>query len=498
MKKLRIAVLGIRHEAMAACPFLTGAGTTSITRGDDIRTMNLTTVTGVFDRLAEEPDVEAVPLIIVRTLPGGSFDRDFYDAIKEESVALLRAQGPFDGVVAVNHGAGEVDGLGVHGDTDYILAVRAAVGPDVPMAVPFDMHGQVTPELLDAITVLACLRTAPHRDNYETSRSAADQLMRVLRGATPPVKAAVHVPLYLPGEKCMTAYEPARRLFGGLAEYEARAGIWGAHLFVGFGWNDLPWCGMKVVVLADDDAALAEACAAELAAAAWAARAEFGLAMPTASLRQGLRQARDMEGPSFLSDSGDNTTAGGGGDLAFVLHEALNLKMTDVLVTGIYAPEIVAACHAAGLGAELRQIIGAHRSAAGQPREVEMVVRGLGASVDASAYENLRSSDGAWALVMIGGVGVTFHADRVAYTGPGHFLAVGIDPDAWKIIVVKVGYLHPQLEDMGRAHVCLLTRGVADLDFLRLDYNDIPRPAYPMDADMDWTPADGRFAAAQG
>ena len=55
-------------------------------------------------------------------------------------------------------------------------------------------------------------------------------------------------------------------------------------------------------------------------------------------------------------------------------------------------------------------------------------LRGLGASVDASAYENLRSSDGAWALVMIGGVGVTFHADRVAYTGPGHFLAVGIDP----------------------------------------------------------------------
>ena len=44
----------------------------------------------------------------------------------------------------LNHGAGETEGLGVHADTDYIVAIRDLVGPDIPITVPFDHHGQVT------------------------------------------------------------------------------------------------------------------------------------------------------------------------------------------------------------------------------------------------------------------------------------------------------------------------------------------------------------------
>ena len=493
----RVAILGFRHEAMIACPFLTDPSTSNIWRGAEILDQNLTTLTGLTDRLAKEPDVEVVPLLMVRTLPGGAFARGFYDAIKGESLDLLHRHGPFDGIVVANHGAAEVDGLGVHGDTDYVVSIRAAVGPDVPVAIPFDMHGQVTPELLGALTVMSCLRTAPHRDNYETSWRAADQLVRAMRTGLRPRKAAVNVPIFVPGEKAMTAFEPARSLFGTLPGYDARPGVVEAHLFIGFGWNDLPWCGMKAVVLTEHSEELARDLALEIAERAWAQRHRFGLGMETAGIRDGLQRARDAAaGPVLLSDSGDNTTAGAGGDLTFVLQEALDLGLHDIVVAGIFSPEIVSACQAAGEGAELALEIGHHISAAPQPREVRAVVEVLGERVDVRRFQNLRGSDGAWVRLRIGGVVATFHAARVSFTGPGHLRAVGIDPLAHRIYVVKVGYLHPAQEDMAARHICLLSPGVADLDFLRLRYDRIARPSFPMDAAMEWSPAQGLFGPA--
>ena len=495
MASKRVAVLGFRHEAMLACPFLTDASTTLFYYGNEIVDLPNTTISGTIDLLRQQADIEIVPLIFVRTLPGGGFSRDTYARIKSDSLRLLAEQGPFDGVMVMNHGAAEVDGLDVHGDTDYIVAIRAAIGPDVPIAVPFDMHGQVTPALLDALTVMSCLRTAPHRDNYETSRRATEQLLAVMRSGRRPKKAAVHIPIMAPGEKVMTDYSPAKDLFGMLPEYDRRPGIVEAHFFVGFGWNDRPWCGMKAVVLAEDDERLALETAKEIAAKVWEARGRFDLYIETADVREGLERARDDGRKAiYLSDSGDNVTAGAGGDLTFVLQEAIDLALSDAVVAGIFAPELVAQCRAAGIGAEVELEIGKHISARPQPRVIKAVVEALGDRVDTSKYKNLRESLSPWARVRIGGIIVTFHEARVDVVGPGHLEAVGIDPAAHAIYVVKVGYAHPQQEDMLTRHICLISEGVADLDFRRLTYTRIPRPCYPMDAAMEWSPDQGIFS----
>ncbi len=495
MKK-RIAVLGFRHEAMIACPFLTDESTTEIWYGDEMRRIPLTTLTGVFDTIDAEPDLEAVPLIGVRTLPGGGFARALYDRIKAESLRLLTEHGPFDGILALNHGAGEIEGHPVHADTDYICAIRALVGPDMPITVPFDHHGQVTDALLDAIDAMACLRTAPHRDNYETSQRATRQLIDMIRTGNRPKKAAVAIPIYVPGEKCMTTFSPAKELFGMLPAYDALPGVGEAHIMVGFGWNDLPWCGMKTVVTHATSEAEALRLARELADKVWARRREFGLMMETAGVREGLvRAAAAPERIIYLADSGDNTTCGAGGDLTFVLQEAIALGLSDIAIGGIYAPEIVAQCRKAGVGARLAIELGRHISARQLPLTVEAEILGTGDKVDTSAYENLRGNASPWVRLRFGGVIATFHAARVSFTGPGHFEAVGIDPRAHKMYVVKVGYLHPQQEDICGRNICLISEGVGAVDFGLFTYTRIPRPAFPMDADMDWNSSQGVFAA---
>ncbi len=495
--KKRIGLIGYRLEAMLACPVLTDGSTTELVRGADILALKQPVVTGVVEAVAADADFELVPLMFGRMVPGGPLAPAFYDALKAESLQLLHDHGPFDGLVIANHGAGEVAGLGRHGDTDYILAIRQAVGPDVVIAVPFDHHGQVTEQLLAAIDTLSALRTAPHRDTHETSARATTQLMEIVRTGRKPYKAGVRIPIYVPGEKAMTTFSPARELFGMLPEYDAMTGGGEAHIFVGFGWNDVPWCGMQTIVTHFESAEKARDIALEIAEAIWQRRHDFRLQMQTATIAEGLAQAASMPGKRiYLADSGDNTTAGAGGDLTFVLQDALDMGLEDIVIGGIFDATVVQLCHAAGVGADVQLPIGAHVSARQQIRTVAARVVALGASYDMSAYSNAIGSSAPWATIAIEGVTASFHAARVSYTSPEHFAAAGISPDQHKVYVVKVGYLHPAQEDFASAYICLLSEGVSALDFTAIPYARIPSPAFPMDADMTWSSDSGIMAPA--
>ena len=88
----------------------------------------------------------------------------------------------------------------------------------------------------------------------------------------------------------------------------------------------------------------------------------------------------------------------------------------------------------------------------------------------------------------------TFHARRLQITTPGQLQAMGLDPRQG-ITVFKVGYLHPELEALGAAHVLLLSDGTSHLDLARLPSRRIRRPAFPFDPAMGWVPAQGGVKA---
>ncbi|MFC0407730.1 M81 family metallopeptidase [Roseomonas elaeocarpi] len=502
MKRLRIGVFGMSQEAMLATPGHLDPRTVLISRGAEVVENDLWVVRGIVRALREDPAVEIVPLMVVRCRASAPFSRDFFEACKAEILSLLAAKGPFDGLVAGNHGAMEVDGLAVSGDTDLIGAIRAQVGPALPIAMALDMHGHVPPPLLRDAQAFAVFRTAPHRDDDGTGYRAARMLLRILREGLNPRRAAVHIPLFLPGEMAMTDYEPMRSLYAALPGIDRRPGILGADYMVGFAWNDRPWIGMAAVVTAEGDPELARAVALEMAATLWARRDEFGLRMAAREVGDGLEEAGRLatEGPVYLSDAGDNVTAGAYGDLTLVLQAALaRPAIGPTVVCNIIAPEAVAQCHAAGIGATLTLQLGAeHLSRPATAVPATGVVEALGESLNPASAAHLRAVTAPWARVRFGHVTATFHARRIQITTPHLLEAMGIDPRAPGIFVFKVGYLHPELEDVGARHILLLSDGTSNLDLTRLPYAQIRRPALPFDPGMQWSPEQGLATDGQG
>ena len=214
--------------------------------------------------------------------------------------------------------------------------------------------------------------------------------------------------------------------------------------------------------------------------------------METAEVGDGLRRAMTAaERPVYVSDSGDNTTAGAAGELTTVLQAALDLGANeDIVIAGITAPETVARLNAAGVGADVEIELGAeHLSRPVTHRKVVVRVEACGLHLDLPGFQPYRSREAAWARVRVGNVIATFHAQPIGITTPEHFQAMGIDAVAHKFYVVKLGYLHPRLEDIAARHILLLSDGVSQLDLARLPWTHLSRPAWPLDRDFSWSPA---------
>ena len=425
----RIGIGGIAIESSTFSPHRSGAADFTVVRGAELLTRHEPLPSGV----------DWIPLVYARALPGGPVERPFYEMIKAELVERLRASRPLDGLLFDIHGAMTVEGL-TDAESDLAEAVRNVVGPRCLISASMDPHGNVSRRLVTALDLLTSHRMSPHEDAALTRRRAMANLIRCLDARVRPVRAWVRVPVLLPGERASTRDEPARGIYAALRSIEGRPGIIDAAVWIGYAWADEPRCSAAIVVTGTDESAIVRE-AAGLANAYWNARANFDLSTSSADadacIARGLASAGRL---FFISDSGDNPTAGGAGDVAFMLGRLL---ATPALASGdasaIWAscvdPAAVARCVDAGEGAAVDLSIG---GTFGSPGPVRL--RG--------SVRRVRRDDpvgGDIAVVGSGGVRAILTARRKPFHSIDDFLALGLDPARHDLTVVKVGYLVPDL-----------------------------------------------------
>jgi len=137
-------------------------------------------------------------------------------------------------------------------------------------------------------------------------------------------------------------------------------------------------------------------------------------------------------------------------------------------------PAAVAACVRAGAGADVALQVG---GAFGSPWSVRLEGR----------VQRVRVADpvgGDIAVIASGGVRAILTTRRKPYHHITDFTDLGLDPAAHDLVVVKIGYLVPDLFAAARGWMIALTPGGVDQHIARLPYRALDRPIYPLDADM--------------
>ena len=231
-----------------------------------------------------------------------------------------------------------------------------------------------------------------------------------------PAKAWVRIPALLPGERTSTVVEPGRFVFGAQLPTIEKHELLDAAVCVGFFWADEPRNAAAVLTTAWDSSAAAAA-AEELAHGFWEQHREFQIVSDYyGDWDQALDFALDRpDRPLYISDSGDNVTAGGTGDITHALertiaHPSMVESGLRFLFAGMWDPETLAAAAEAGVGGVLDRAIGAcYDDRYGQPVAGPWQVAHVTTDPDGQAVEALLRHDN---------VDVIVRADRKAFIGP--------------------------------------------------------------------------------
>lgn len=467
---MRIAVGGFYTESSTYNPVLTRIAEFHQLRGQAL-------LQDPYFAFLADFEVDFLPVLHARAIPGGPVEAATYQAFKAEILTGFAENLPLDGVYLAMHGATYVEGM-EDAEGDFITAVRALVGPDCLIAASYDLHGNLSQRIIDALDIFASYRTAPHIDEDETNRRAVSMLLRALHTGDRPQTVWVPVPVLLSGERTSTEDEPARSFYGGLAGFEGH-GIWDVSFQVGYVWADEPRATAAAVVTGTNAERMAQV-AAQIATRYWGHRREFAFGVKTASPQRCLSDAlASRTHPVVLADAGDNPTGGGVGDRAEVLAALLLTGASDVIFAGIADAPATDAAYGAGVGAQIRVSIGGTLDPASRAVVVEGLVLFL--------WQADQHSD-RQAVLEIGGIRLVVTARRRPFHALTDFTDLGLDPRTAKIVVVKSGYLSPDIAPIANPALMALTAGAVNQDVPQLENQKRRRPCFPFDANFDWQP----------
>ena len=412
------------------------------------------------------------------------------DAFEELTSEVLDSLGStaIDGLWFDIHGAMTVEGL-EDVESELLRRIRAVIGLDPIVSASMDLHGNVSRELAHQIDLITCYRTAPHEDVLETKERACRNLVGLLTQrphGSRPLKAWIPLPILLPGEQTSTRVEPAKHIYAAIPSVPETDGIIDAAIWVGYAWADEPRNRAAVVVMGWDKHAVATG-AEHLAKLFWDAHEDFQFVAPTGTFAECIDAALEsVARPYFISDSGDNPTAGGSGDVTWGLTRLLaraefrNSSGPMVVYASIPGPEAVRMAEEAGVGSVVTVTAGAevdnlHAGPITMTGRVHSIKHG-----DKHAVVEV--------ALQIGGVFVIVTKLRKPYHHESDFTDLDLSPREADLVVVKIGYLEPELYDMAAGWMMALTPGGVDQDLRRLGHRRIRRPMWPFDRAFEREP----------
>jgi microcystin degradation protein MlrC len=473
----RIAIGGIASECSTYSRIRARIENFTVLRGDAILENERFT-------FLRRYDVPFLPTLVANAGSGGPIARDAYDALKAEYLQRLRALLPLDGVYLAMHGAMFVEGM-QDAEGDWYEATRQVVGPDCLLSASYDLHGNVSRRIVDNLDAITAYRTAPHVDRVENTMRATDMLTHCLRYGLQPGIVWATIPVGLAGEQSSTEWDPGRRLWADLSEYNRQAGVLDVSQLVGYVWADEPRSAASVCVTGTDPAMQAKI-AAELASRYWDARREFKFGSPTGTIEETIAIAMAATTrPVVISDSGDNPGGGGNADQSLFLQALLKAGAREVLLGGMTDQPATDACYAAGVGKTIPLRVGGSLDpVASSPVPVTATVKYLATVSDPAERE---------AVIAFDGITMTLSSKRRAYHAAEAFRALGLEPSAFKIVVLKCGYLNPTMKPLANPHLMALSPGAIDQDIPHIA-NEHRVPTFPWVADLRYAPRPYRSA----
>ena len=452
----KIAIGGISTECSSYSPLYQ--------KKDDFQSIQGQALLDLIDFPFSEFDIKPYPLFFNKSVPGGPIDREYFTQIKYQFIEDIHSLGDLDGVLLLMHGAMYVDGI-EDPEGEWIASVRKEVGPKCIISVSFDLHGQMTNQIISNIDAFAAFKTAPHIDVKETYQRSSMMLCKALNENYRPYVLWSAIPVLVSGEMSSTFVEPCQSIYESLDLYNQESNILDCNLMIGYVWADTKRATASSIVTCTDEKSGAIICKS-IANLYWDNRKKLNYGMKSGDIHSALEFCQDDF--SIIADSGDNPTAGGVGDRADILKVILEANSKETLIAGIASKSAYD---------ELKK---------GNEFTIGGTFGGGGPSLiltaDSVYFQNQ------CAIVKVNKTTIVVTKLRRPFHKLKDFNDLKINLRSFQLLIVKSGYLSPDLENLSVPSFMVLSDGAVNQELSSISNKQRNRKIYPFQDFYDFTP----------
>ncbi len=444
-------------------------------------------VAGMFD-VAEQQNVEAVPIFGANTCPSGPITHECYQEAKKNIVEGIREQGPFDGICLSLHGSGlSVDTVDVEGD--ILQAVREVVGYKIPIFVSLDLHANISPAMIQCATGMVTLKCYPHTDMYEVGAKTMRLLIQTLRHEIQPVMVVKRLPMMMSFANSSTQEYPAKNIKELCEQMETRPQVLECAFSHGFPYADSPFVATYSIVLVDKDEALAQNIAQELSEYVWSVKDTFFKELPQPE--EGIAQAMQIEGgPVCINETSDNPGGGTPGDGTYLLKALLDANVPKSVFGFMCDPQVVQQAVQAGVGAVIDVDLGGKKDHFhGDTLHIKDVyVKAITDgrfTIVSTMMHGQHVNLGTCVRLTKGNVDIIVSTFAQQTFDNQVFLLHGVDIATYKLVCLKSSqHFKAYFSQHAKAIIPVDPPGLSTGRLERFTYHKLARPLYPFDKDV--------------
>ncbi len=439
----------------------------------------------------EKNEIKLIPSIYANGYAQGIVAKEAFDLILDTIIRTVKENiNDIDGIFLFLHGGSFVKDLEGNSGEHYILKeIRKITGPYLPIAVVMDPHGNISKEYVESCTIVRSYRESPHTDIDETYEQVARLLIDHLKNRKHITPVFRRIPIMLGGERCVSTDEPLLSINKKLNEMEKSEKIISISYHIGYVRHDNYTCGAAVVVIpsGNEHREYAESVAKEIADYVFSRRSEFKFTGNALDPAEALVTAIEYKGkPVFITDSGDNTTAGASGQSTFILQQLLELKEFNdkkILVSAITDAEVVSDLITRKNGESVEIRLGENLRNSSNAIHISGEVISKGKMRNLKIFGNAVEDVGDTVTIRLKDmpIDVVISNRFISFAEMHQFDRANIDLSIYDIVIVKQGYIFPEIGEISELSIMSLTPGETYQYTEKLNYKKIQRPMFPID-----------------
>lgn len=420
---------------------------------------------------------EIVDSLYAAASPSSSPASFVYEELRDRILEDLAAALPVDAVLLFLHGAQMAQGFD-DCEGDLLRHFRSIIGKDVPVGIELDLHGHITPAMIDHADILAMCMQYPHTDFAERAQHVLDLVEALAEKRIAPQAAFVRLPMM---GVFHTTRDPMRKFVEQAEALQGRDDILSVSIQHGFATCDSPNTGAGILVIADGDAKLAHDTAKALASEFFSLRE--AIRAPALAVDAALEQASALPGPVVIADTSDNAGGGAGGDSTFILRRMIARQIKRAAVGALWDPIAVDFATKAGVGAHIKLRIGGKVGPlSGDPVDVDAKILAINPDLSGYAFGQ-PARFGPHVALEAGGITIVLCKQREQTHSPQIFTELGIDLGKLQLVVVKSAqHFHAAFAPLASAVIYACPPGTTTTNYEAETYHRLRRPIWPIDA----------------